>query len=174
MPQRGYVSQPRVGRGTRPTLGSMLERISTPTGLCPAGEAVDGGTQPPWGRGHAGVRVPGVAPKTVQPRAVLRNPVGVSVIASLMRLPAYPGNTGNLVEMGIAAENWQFVLAGNGCDPEIVHRNGCACGCELESDLRIVASGGFVSYQNHGGGERIIQPCHQLFIARSLLFAGCP
>ena len=58
MPQRGYVSQPRVGRGTRPTLGSMLERISTPTGLCPAGEAVDGGTQPRWGRGHAGCGFP--------------------------------------------------------------------------------------------------------------------
>ena len=46
MPQRGYVSQPRVGRGTRPTLGSMCERFPTPTGLCPAGEVSTGGHNP--------------------------------------------------------------------------------------------------------------------------------
>ena len=46
MPQRGDVPQPRVGRGTRPTLGSMCERFPTPTGLCPAGEVSMEGRNP--------------------------------------------------------------------------------------------------------------------------------
>ena len=29
IPQRGFATQPRVGRGTRPTLGSMCEKIPT-------------------------------------------------------------------------------------------------------------------------------------------------
>ena len=58
--------------------------------------------------------------------------------------PTDPGDSGHVVEMGVAADDRQFVLTGDGGDPQIVHRNGCTSGRELETDLSVVAGRGFI------------------------------
>jgi hypothetical protein len=53
--------------------------------------------------------------------------------------------------VGIAADDRQIMLARDGGDPKVIHRNRGASISELEADLRIMASGCFIGGQDSCG-----------------------
>lgn len=68
------------------------------------------------------------------------------------------GESGDFVEMDIATEHTELVLACDGSDPEIVHGNGCACGFELPTNYGIVTRGIAIGRKDGRGGERLLKP----------------
>src|SRR5580698_8970211 len=62
------------------------------------------------------------------------------------------------IEMPVAAEQWERVLAAEGGDPEIVGGDGFAHALQFEDNLSVMLCGGFIDVEHQAVAEQGGQP----------------
>jgi len=76
----------------------------------------------------------------------------------MRRLPVDALRAWHEIEVAVAAEKWEGVLAAEGGDPEVVGGDGPALAFEFENDLGIVLRGGLVDVQDEAILEEVREP----------------